>query len=161
MNQVEISVTIEVSARYVLGGNGSPGPGSESSLTITEDQVPEGGRDSPVDEVHKPVTVEVSRHDAASADYKQTVLTAMRQVEDALSNLEILKRQVAAQQTTVASGTEALELSRKRYSAGLVAYYEVLDGQRTLLNAEQEATRLRGEQQLMSVLLIKALGGGW
>jgi multidrug efflux system outer membrane protein len=102
-----------------------------------------------------------ARYDQAAASYKSTVLGAMRDAEDALSGLAILKRQTAAQEATAASARRALELSQKRYDAGLVAYYEVLDSQRTLLRAEQEATRLRGESYLACVLLIKALGGGW
>jgi multidrug efflux system outer membrane protein len=61
----------------------------------------------------------------------------------------------------VAAATKALELARKRYESGLVAYYEVLDAQRTQLRAEREATRLKGELFLATVMLVKALGGGW
>lgn len=102
-----------------------------------------------------------ARYDQSAASYKSTVLSAMRDTEDALNGLAVLKRQSAAQDTTVASARKALELSQKRYDSGLVAYYEVLDSQRTLLRAEQESTRLRGERFLSAVLLIKALGGGW
>jgi multidrug efflux pump len=102
-----------------------------------------------------------ARYDQAAASYKQTVLAAMRDAEDALSGLSILKRQAEAQAATVASARQALDLSQKRYDSGLVAYFEVLDSQRTLLRAEQEATRIQGERFLSAVLLIKALGGGW
>lgn len=102
-----------------------------------------------------------ARYDQAAASYKSTVLGAMRDAEDALSGISILQRQSAAQDVTVASARKALDLSQKRYESGLVAYYEVLDGQRTLLRAEQESTRIQGERFLAAVLLIKALGGGW
>ncbi|MFO1482316.1 MAG: efflux RND transporter permease subunit [Verrucomicrobiaceae bacterium] len=102
-----------------------------------------------------------ARYDQAAASYKGTVLGAMRDVEDALSGLEVLKRQAAALATTAAAARQALDLSRKRYESGIAAYYEVLDSQRTLLRAEQEATRIQGERFLAAVLLIKALGGGW
>ncbi|MEZ5387857.1 MAG: efflux transporter outer membrane subunit [Prosthecobacter sp.] len=102
-----------------------------------------------------------ARYDQGAASYKQTVLGAVRDTEDALSGLAILKRQAAAQDATVAAARQALELSQKRYDSGLVAYYEVLDSQRTLLRAEQESTRIRGERFLTAVMLIKALGGGW
>lgn len=102
-----------------------------------------------------------ARYDQSAAGYKQTVLGAVRDVEDALSGLAILKRQSAAQDATVSAARQALELSQKRYDSGLVAYYEVLDSQRTLLRAEQEETRIRGERFLTAVMLIKALGGGW
>lgn len=102
-----------------------------------------------------------ARYDGAAADYRQTVLNAMREVEDALAGLSILKRQLAAQLATARSATQAVELSQKRYDSGLVAYYEVLDSQRTQLRAEQEATRLKGELWITTVILVKALGGGW
>ncbi|MBE2287588.1 MAG: efflux transporter outer membrane subunit [Prosthecobacter sp.] len=102
-----------------------------------------------------------ARYDQAAASYKNTVLSAVRDVEDALSGLSVLQRQAAAQAATADSARRALELSQKRYDSGLVAYYEVLDAQRTLLRAEQEATRIQGERFLSAILLIKALGGGW
>ena len=102
-----------------------------------------------------------ARYEQSAATYRLTVLTAMREAEDALTGLSVLKRQSAAQDVTVASATRALELAQKRYDSGLVAYYEVLDAQRTLLRAEGESTRLRGELFVATTLLVKALGGGW
>lgn len=102
-----------------------------------------------------------ARYDQAAANYKSTVLSAMRDAEDALSGQAILKRQAVALEATAESARRALALSQKRYDSGLVAYYEVLDSQRTLLRAEQEVTRTKGERYLACVLLIKALGGGW
>ncbi|MCA1962613.1 MAG: efflux transporter outer membrane subunit [Prosthecobacter sp.] len=102
-----------------------------------------------------------ARYEQGTARYRQTVLNAMREVEDALSGLEVLRRQSAAQDATVAAAARALELSQKRYESGLVAYFEVLDAQRTLLRAEREATRLQGQLYLATVMLVKALGGGW
>lgn len=114
-----------------------------------------GGRVKADHEVSK------ARYERAAATYRQTVLAAMRDAEDSLSALDVLRRQSAAQDVTVSSATRALELSQKRYESGLVAYYEVLDAQRTLLRAERESTRLQGELFLATVLLVKALGGGW
>ena len=102
-----------------------------------------------------------ARYLQAAAAYRETVLEAVRDVEDALSDISVLKRQLAKQNETVAGAQKTVELAEKRYAAGLVAYYEVLDAQRTLLRVEQEATRINGEQFLSTVLLIKALGGGW
>lgn len=102
-----------------------------------------------------------ARYEQSASRYRQTVLAAMREVEDALTGLEVLRRQSAAQDTTVAAASRALDLSQKRYESGLVAYFEVLDAQRTLLRAEREATRLQGELFLATVMLVKALGGGW
>ena len=102
-----------------------------------------------------------ARYDESAAKYRSTVLAAVRDVEDALSSLEVLQRQRAVQQQTVAAAQRTVELAQKRYDAGLVAFFEVLDAQRTQLRAEQEATTIDSELMLNSVLLIKALGGGW
>lgn len=102
-----------------------------------------------------------ARYDEAAAKYRSVVLKAVREVEDALSNIEVLHRQRAVQQQTVSSAQRTVELAQKRYDAGLVAFFEVLDAQRTLLRAEQEATFVNGELFTNTVLLIKALGGAW
>lgn len=102
-----------------------------------------------------------ARYDESAAKYRSTVLAAVRDVEDALSSLEVLQRQRTVQQQTVAAAQRTVELAQKRYDAGLVAFFEVLDAQRTQLRAEQEATAINAELMLNTVLLIKALGGGW
>lgn len=102
-----------------------------------------------------------ARYQQAAAGYRQTVLEAMRDVEDALSGLSVLARQRIAQEATVAAAERAVDLSQKRYDSGLVSFYEVIDAQRTLLRSQQELTRIKGEQFLSAVLLVKALGGGW
>lgn len=96
-----------------------------------------------------------------AAQYRATVLKAVSEVEDALSGIDVLARQSAVQTRTVEGAQRTVELAQKRYEAGLVAYFEVLDAQRTLLRAEVDAVRTKGEHFLSTVLLIKALGGGW
>ncbi|MBL9117382.1 MAG: efflux transporter outer membrane subunit [Verrucomicrobiaceae bacterium] len=107
------------------------------------------------------VQAATARYDQAAAAYKNTVLQAMREVEDALSSIDVLRRQLASQQTTVAAAQKTVDLAQKRYDSGLVAYYEVLDARRTLLRAEQEATVIRGDLLTTTVQLIRALGGSW
>jgi multidrug efflux system outer membrane protein len=102
-----------------------------------------------------------ARYEEGVAAYRQAVLRAMGEVEDALGSWDILQRQRAMQEQTQQQATRALEMAQKRYDSGLVAYYEVLDAQRTLLRSQRELTRLQGEVQLLGVLLVKALGGGW
>lgn len=100
-------------------------------------------------------------YNQSAARYRATVLEAVREVEDALSGIDVLARQSAVQARTVEGAQRTVELAQKRYEAGLVAYFEVLDAQRTLLRAEVDAVRTKGEHFLSTVLLIKALGGGW
>ncbi len=56
---------------------------------------------------------------------------------------------------------QASDISDKRYRAGLVSYLEVVDTQRTALQTERNAVQILGQRLQTSVLLIKALGGGW
>lgn len=100
-------------------------------------------------------------YEEAIANYRQQVLVAFQEVEDGLNGLQQLARQGQALQQAVDSARQAWEISEKRYRAGLVSYLEVVDTQRTALQAERALTQLQGEQLRTSVLLIKALGGGW
>jgi multidrug efflux system outer membrane protein len=95
------------------------------------------------------------------AQYRQQVLVAFGEVENGLSGLRILASQSDAQARAVASATRTSEISSRRYQAGLVSYLEVVDSDRTKLQSEREASRLQGQQLVVSVQLIKALGGGW
>jgi multidrug efflux system outer membrane protein len=102
-----------------------------------------------------------ARWEAAGAEYREIVLLAIGEVEDSLSALEVLDRQSRAQHTTVDSATRTVDLALKRYDAGLVPFFEVLDAQRSLLRAEQELNRIQGERFAAAVILVKALGGSW
>jgi multidrug efflux system outer membrane protein len=97
----------------------------------------------------------------AVASYRQQVLVAFGEVEDALSDLSHLAEQSAALQQAVTSARQSAELSGKRYRAGLVSYLEVVDTERTALASERLATQILGQRLQASVSLIKALGGGW
>ncbi|WP_305042250.1 efflux transporter outer membrane subunit [Geoalkalibacter sp.] len=100
-------------------------------------------------------------HEEAVALYRQSLLIAFREVEDALSDLRHLAEQYDAESTATRSAREAAELSGKRYRAGLVSYLEVVDAERTALASERAATRILGQRLQAGVSLIKALGGGW
>jgi len=95
------------------------------------------------------------------ASYRQQVLVAFREVEDALSDLRILAEQAEAQQRALKAARQAAELSGKRYRAGLVSYLEVVVSERTALVTELLATQVLEQHFQSSVSLVKALGGGW
>jgi outer membrane protein, multidrug efflux system len=95
------------------------------------------------------------------ATYRQRVLLAFREVQDALTASSLLAQQAEAQSRAVASAQRGSELSRKRYDAGFVSYLEVVDAQRTALDVERADARLTGQRWITHVALIKALGGGW
>jgi multidrug efflux system outer membrane protein len=95
------------------------------------------------------------------ADYRQQVLVAFREVEDNLSDLRILEAQTATQNDAVNASQRAADLSRVQYKEGAVNYLDVIDAQRTVLQARRAAIRLQGVQAASTVNLIRALGGGW
>jgi NodT family efflux transporter outer membrane factor (OMF) lipoprotein len=100
-------------------------------------------------------------YDQSVATYRQTVLTAFQQVEDALSNLRILEQQAAAEAIAVASARRAVEVTLNAYRAGTVAYTSVITEQTLLLADEQAALAIQQSRLVASVALIEALGGGW
>ena len=100
-------------------------------------------------------------YDQSVAAYRQTVLTAFQQVEDALSNLRILEQQAAAEARAVASTRQAVEVALNEYRAGTVPYTSVITEQTLLLSDQQAALAVQQNRLLASVALIQALGGGW
>lgn len=95
------------------------------------------------------------------AFFRQRVLVAFREVQDALTATQLLTDQAAAQDRAVAAARRAGVLAQTRYDAGYVNYFEVIDAQRTVLAAEREAAQLSAQRLVNSIGLIKALGGGW
>jgi NodT family efflux transporter outer membrane factor (OMF) lipoprotein len=102
-----------------------------------------------------------ANYEALVAEYRQATLDAFRQVEDSLSTLRILERESEAQRSAVEQARRALELAMNRYKGGLVTYLEVVSAQTIALANERTAVDLLRRRMLSSVLLIKALGGGW
>lgn len=97
----------------------------------------------------------------AVADYRQAVLTAMQESEDALSTLRILAAETEAQNEAVHAARESERIATNQYEAGTLSYINVATAQATALNAERSAIDLRSRRLNATVALIKALGGGW
>jgi len=95
------------------------------------------------------------------AAYRQTVLTAFQQVEDALAALRILTEQIQQQRRAVESNKTALDLEMKRYETGLDPYVDVVTQQTALLSAQSALAQIELQRTTASVQLIEALGGGW
>ena len=100
-------------------------------------------------------------YDATAAAYRETVLTAMQQVEDELAALRILAGEADKVQQTVQAATRALDVSSAQYKAGTANYLTVITSQATLLSADVTAVNLLTRRLTASALLIEALGGGW
>ncbi|WP_442782080.1 efflux transporter outer membrane subunit [Collimonas fungivorans] len=103
----------------------------------------------------------IAAYDASVAVYKQAVLTSFQEVEDNLAALRILEQEAAVQAETVQFAHHALELIMNQYKAGTVNYTSVVTAQATAFNADLSALNIQNRRFAASVLLIKALGGGW
>jgi NodT family efflux transporter outer membrane factor (OMF) lipoprotein len=103
----------------------------------------------------------VATYNADLAAYRQTVLNAFQQVEDALATLRILTEQIQQQHQAVESTRTALDLEMKRYETGLDPYVDVVIEQNALLAAQQILAGIEIQRTAASVQLIEALGGGW
>jgi NodT family efflux transporter outer membrane factor (OMF) lipoprotein len=102
-----------------------------------------------------------ANYDALVADYRQSVLTAFQQVEDNLASLRVLENEAGRQRRAVESARESEQLSLNRYTGGMVTYLEVITAQSIRLANERAAVNIERRRLEASVLLIRALGGGW
>jgi NodT family efflux transporter outer membrane factor (OMF) lipoprotein len=100
-------------------------------------------------------------YDVAVAGYRQTVLTGFQEVEDNLAALRVLQAEAQAQEEAVQASRESLAVSLNQYRAGIISYINVTVAQGTELANERTAVGILGRRLTSSVLLIKALGGGW
>ncbi|CAB5079235.1 Efflux transport system, outer membrane factor (OMF) lipoprotein [Olavius algarvensis associated proteobacterium Delta 3] len=107
------------------------------------------------------VDIEKEKTQQALFRYENTVLTAFREVEDALVEIETYRNQIAAVTNQRNAATNARALSKKRYDQGVTSYLEVLETERQLFNAELELSDLMRQYLSAYVNLYKALGGGW
>ncbi len=103
----------------------------------------------------------VAAYDETVANYRQTVLGGLQEVEDNLVALDRLAKEVQYQQDAVAASREALKLVNNQYKAGTVSFLNVLTAETAAYTNERNLLQAQGRQYTASVLLIKALGGGW
>lgn len=100
-------------------------------------------------------------YDATVATYRQTVLTAFQQVEDALAAERIYQEESLTVDQSVRSAQRALDLSTAQYRAGTIDYLTVINAQTALLSAQQTQVNLLTSRLTASVQLVASLGGGW
>jgi NodT family efflux transporter outer membrane factor (OMF) lipoprotein len=100
-------------------------------------------------------------YDQTVAQYQQTVLTSFQQVEDSLSDLRVLEEEAKTQDAAVAAANRALEQTTNRYKGGLDTYLTVITAQTAALANERTAVSVLTRRMTSTVLLVKALGGGW
>ena len=100
-------------------------------------------------------------YDATVAGYRQTTLTAFQQVEDNLAALRILEQEAQQQRRAVESAQLSLQLFTNRYRGGVDNYLQVITAQTVTLSNQRNEIDILRRRMDASVLLVKALGGGW
>lgn len=96
-----------------------------------------------------------------TGNYEEKVLTAFKEVESLMSTLSAQRTQSEAQERLQTAAEAASKLARQRYTEGVTTYLEVIEADRTALNARRSLVQLHGQRLMTTVQLIKALGGGW
>ncbi|MBW1869285.1 MAG: TolC family protein, partial [Deltaproteobacteria bacterium] len=105
------------------------------------------------------VEIEEAKTKEALYSYENTVLTAFKEVEDALIEIHTYKNQMAAVGRKERAAKNAYRLAKLRYDKGVSSYLEVLETERSLFSAELELSRLKQQYLNGYVKLYKALGG--
>jgi NodT family efflux transporter outer membrane factor (OMF) lipoprotein len=167
MQQENALIGVKIAAYYptvnlsaVAGYSGVPPLTSAANLIWS---LAASGSQTLIDGGARSAAVAAARatYDQSVANYRQTVLTAFKDVEDELSNLRILQRQAAAQTETVSLARQAVTIALNEYEAGTSAYTAVVTAQATALSNEETAIEIQQNRLIASANLIKALGGGW
>lgn len=100
-------------------------------------------------------------YDEAVANYKQTVLAALQQVEDNLVALRILEAEVEVQNAAIKSADLSLKITTNKYKSGTSAYSDVITAQTTAYATKKTAVDIYSRRLIAAVSLIQALGGGY
>jgi NodT family efflux transporter outer membrane factor (OMF) lipoprotein len=103
----------------------------------------------------------IAAYDGTVAGYRETVLTALQDVEDNLVALRLLGDEAQQQQAAVNAAERSLVLARNRYEGGITTYLEVVTAQSAALSNERVAVDVLTRRMVASVNLVRALGGGW
>jgi outer membrane protein TolC len=102
-----------------------------------------------------------ARAEEAAAQYSQTVLLAREDLENALVRYRSARERVSRIEEAAESSRHAAELARLRFSEGVADFLQVLDAERTQLDAESQLAQGRTAAATAYAALYKALGGGW
>jgi len=107
------------------------------------------------------VDLQKANRDEALENYRQAVLVALQEVENALVSVRNGERRVASLSVAAESARNAALLARHQFDAGVADYETVLETERTRLSAEDSHAAARADLATARIQLIKALGGGW
>lgn len=107
------------------------------------------------------VRLQDARFQQLAVDYRNTVLKAAQEVEDALTTFVMAQEELASLTKSLAAATRSVELSLVQYREGLIDFQRVLDTQRFQTQVQDLLTSTRGTVALNLIAIYKALGGGW
>lgn len=102
-----------------------------------------------------------ARYEEAIANHQTTLLTALREVEDALSDVQQRQLQSEAQSASQVAAARGYLVARARYERGVSTYLDVTDAQRSALTADRAAVQINTQRMLAAVSVARALGAGW
>jgi multidrug efflux system outer membrane protein len=111
--------------------------------------------------VRQRVTIAAALQDQAQAQYTSTVLSAIEETEGAIVSYDRAHERLGILTEAVASSRRASDLAQQRFEAGLTDFLQVLDAQRTLLDAENQLANAHTSAATSLVALYKAVGGTW
>jgi len=107
------------------------------------------------------IRVQDARQEQALRQYEKSILTALEDVENALSAHTRERRRQESLRASVAANSRALDLATDRYTSGLESFLAVLDAQRSLYAAEDLLVQSEGNAVVSLIAVYKSLGGGW
>ena len=107
------------------------------------------------------LAVAKARYEEAIANHEGKLLTALREVEDALSDVEQRQRQGQAQAASQVASARAYLVALARYERGVSSYLDVTDAQRSALSADRAAAQINTQRLLATVAVARSLGAGW
>jgi len=111
--------------------------------------------------IRQNIVIQDARTEQALYQYELTLLKAVKEVEDSLSGYQEQRLRLSALRLSVQASKETVSMSTKLYKDGLTPFQDVLDAQRSLLNAESNRDATTGDAAIQLVNLYKALAGGW
>lgn len=107
------------------------------------------------------VRISRAQYDEAAANYRETALTAFRDVEDSLAAARLLAAEAADQNSAAAAAARTSDLALTRYREGAADYLEVVTAQTAALDAERAAIAVQTQRMQTAVALVRAFGGDY
>lgn len=113
------------------------------------------------DRLHARIEQRNAQIDAALANYEKTVLNTLEETQTALSDFSHEEARRYELQTAASSANNAVNMAKERFDSGYDSFLDVLDAERTLLEAEDSLAVSEISAGLDLISIYKALGGGW